>query len=297
MDTSEIINRSRDLLIDHYVFPDVGRDLAALLSDGLTTGRYSAATEPLDLGKLVTEDLQSINRDKHLRLKHHPEAQPDVPDADLMAAEARRDAARTMNGIVRVERLDGDIATLELERLFPPSISGDAIAAAMTLVAEADGLILDLRGCRGGSPETVALICGYLFGVEPVHLNDMYERDGDRTTQSWTPGYVPGRRFGPDKPICVLTSAATFSGGEELAYDLQQLGRATLVGETTGGGAHPRVGFRLHPHLELTVPTGRAINPISGTNWEGVGVVPDVAVPAESALGAALEVLKKVIGD
>lgn len=294
MDIPDIITRSRDLVIQHYVFPDLATELAGVLAGNLDAGRYRSATTPENLGKFVTEDLQSLNRDQHLRLKFHAEEQPDVPSAELMTAEARRNAARTMNGIVRVERLDGDIAVLELERLFPPSIAGDAIASAMTIVAEADGLVLDLRGCRGGSPDTVALICGYLFGEHPVHLNDMYEREGDRTTQSWTPVFVPGRRYGPDKPICVLTGPGTFSGGEELAYDLQQLGRATLIGETTGGGAHPRVGFRVHPHLELTVPTGRAINPISGTNWEGVGVVPDVAVPAATALDTAAEILKGV---
>ena len=100
---------------------------------------------------------------------------------------------------------------------------------------------------------------------------------------------MPGVRFGTTKPVYVLTSGNTFSGGEELAYDLQQLRRATVVGERTKGGAHPRTGHRLHPHLELTVPTGRAINPVSGTNWEGVGVVPDVAVPADRALTVAHE--------
>jgi C-terminal processing protease CtpA/Prc len=133
----------------------------------------------------------------------------------------------------------------------------------------------------------VAFVCSYLFD-EPVHLIDIYQRDGDRTVQSWTQPYVPGERYGGTKPVYVLTSGKTFSGGEELAFDLQSHGRATVVGERTGGGAHPRIGVRLHPHLELTVPTGRAMHPATGENWEGVGVTPDVEVPATDALAAAL---------
>jgi C-terminal processing protease CtpA/Prc len=139
---------------------------------------------------------------------------------------------------------------------------------------------------RGGDPGTVALICSYLL-LEPTQLNTMLARDEQKTTQSWTLPYVPGPRFDPRTPVWVLTSSTTFSGGEELTYDLQQLGRATVVGETTGGGAHAREGFPVHPHLELTVPVVRAVNPVSGTNWEGVGVRPDVAVPAALALETA----------
>lgn len=130
-------------------------------------------------------------------------------------------------------------------------------------------------------------MCSYLFD-EPTQLITISGRDGGRTFQSWMLPYVPGSRFGGVKPIWVLTSSSTFSGGEELAYDLQQHGRATIVGERTRGGAHPRTGFRIHPHLEVTVPTGRPIHPVSGTNWEGTGVVPDVEVPAAEAQTAAL---------
>lgn len=287
MDTPKIITESRKLLREHYVFPDVAAELADDLGRGLAEGRYPGVDEPTRLAELVTTDLQSRNGDKHLRLLFHEEELAELPSREQAFARFRRDAARDLNGLRRIERLDGNIALVEVELFYPTEIAGDAIAAAMTVVADAAALIVDLRHCRGGAPETVALTCGYLFGDEPVHLNDMYQREGDRISQSWTPAYLPGRRFGPDKPVCVLISADTFSAGEELAYDLQQLGRATLVGETSRGGANPRRGFWVHPHLELSVPTGRAINPISGTNWEGVGVVPDVAVAADRALAAA----------
>jgi C-terminal processing protease CtpA/Prc len=157
----------------------------------------------------------------------------------------------------------------------------------MQCVASADALVLDLRHTVGGDPAMAAFVCSYLFD-EPVHLVTMCQRDEGSAVQSWTLPYVPGDRFGGTKPVYVLTSATTFSGGEELAFDLQQHGRATVVGERTGGGAHPRIGVRLHPHLELTLPTGRATHPTTGRNWEGVGVTPDVEVPAAEALTVAL---------
>jgi len=123
-----------------------------------------------------------------------------------------------------------------------------------------------------------------LFGPEPVHLNSLYDRAEDRLHQWWTLPHVPGRRLGPDAPVFVLTSSRTYSAAEEFTYNLKNLGRATIVGETTGGGAHPVDSVRISDHLELRVPHARAINPISGTNWEGTGVAPDVAVRADQAL-------------
>ena len=132
----------------------------------------------------------------------------------------------------------------------------------------------------------VALISSYLFGEEPVHLNSIYWRDDDVTQQYWTLPYIPGKRFG-DKPVYVLISRDTFSGGEEFAYNLQIRQRATLIGEKTDGGAHPGASYRLHPHFEVFIPVGRAINPITNGNWEGSGVVPDIPMAQEQALKVA----------
>ena len=131
----------------------------------------------------------------------------------------------------------------------------------------------------------IALISTYLFD-EPTHLNDIWERKDNSTQQYWTLPYVPGKRLN-DKPVYVLTSKLTFSGAEEFSYNLKNLKRATIVGETTGGGAHPVAGHRVDDHFMIGVPFARAINPISKTNWEGTGVEPDVKVPAVEALTTA----------
>lgn len=199
----------------------------------------------------------------------------------------RRDFDASLGGAPRVELLEGGVAVVELApMLFPLEWAAEPLSAALTVASRAQALIVDLRGNRGGDPDTVAFVCSYLLD-ERTHLNSMYWRAGERSEQSWSLPHVPGARFGGSKPLYVLSGTSTFSAAEELAYDLQQLGRAVVVGERTRGGAHPCQGWTVHPHLEATVPVGRAINPVSGTNWEGTGVQPDVPCAADDSLDHA----------
>ncbi|MGZ9935799.1 S41 family peptidase [Streptomyces sp. NC-S4] len=282
-----VVEELARLLAAHYVFPELGQELADLVRRRLADGAYDVATAE-DLGRVVTADLQSRNGDRHLRLIHHAEQVPEEQNAATLAA-MRRDFEASLGGIPRLELLDGGVAVLELTpNLFPLEWAAEPLGAALAVASRARALILDLRRNRGGSPDTVAFVCGHLLD-ERTLLNTMHWRKGDRREQSWSPAYVPGPRFGGEKPVYVLTSPRTFSAAEELAYDLQQLGRAVVVGETTGGGAHPREGWTLHPHLEASIPVGRSVNPVSGTNWEGTGVVPDLPCPAPDALALAHE--------
>ena len=290
VDHDRIVAHAADLVTANYVFPDLAEKIAASLRSAAEAGRYRAAVGLGELAALVTEDLQAGNDDRHLRLLFHADSVPGGKDA---AAEQLflTKAAESCAGVPRFELLDGGVAVVEFApMLFPLELSADSITAVMTLAAQARALVLDLRGNLGGDPYTVQYICSYLFD-EPTHLNTQFWRDaedGDREEQSWSLSHVPGRRLGREKPVAVLTSGRTFSGAEELTYNLQQSGRAVVVGEQTGGGAHPRHGWTLDPHLELTVPIGRAVNPVSGTNWEGTGITPDIAVPAADALDRAV---------
>lgn len=285
-----VIEEIATLLEEHYVDPAATPAIVAAVNAGLAAGRYGDDLE--SLAAAVTTDLQSVNGDLHLRLLHHVDELPvEEPgdDAEEYAAMARW-AARTGDGIAKVERLDDNTCVLVVDPLlFPVAISGGAVTAAMALVASADALVVDLRNCLGGDPAMVAWFASYLFGHEPVELTGLRERG--RTTQSWTLPHVPGARFGADKPVSVLTSSVTFSGGEQLAYDLQRLGRATIIGERTRGGAHARQGFRVHPHLEATIPVAAAVDPVNHGNWERIGVTPDVLTAAEDALDQALRLM------
>ncbi|MEU9182608.1 S41 family peptidase [Streptomyces sp. NPDC048550] len=278
---ASVIGETVRLLTEHYVFPEIAEQLAGLLQRRLAEGTYDVDGAE-ELARLVTADLQSVNGDRHLRLKHH--AEPVSPKQGAATLDAmRRDFDTSLGGAPRVQLLDGGVAVLELApMLFPLEWSAEPLGAALTLASRAQALIVDLRANRGGDPDTVAFVCSYLLD-ERTHLNTMYWRGGERSEQSWSLPHVPGARFGGSKPLYVLSSGSTFSAAEELAYDLQQLGRAVVVGERTRGGAHPCQGWTVHPHLEATVPVGRAINPVSRTNWEGVGVQPDVpCAPGDS---------------
>lgn len=297
---SRVLSGVREQLESGYVFPDVAKKMSAALSEREKRREYDAITGSRAFAEKLTADLRAVSHDRHLHVDFNVEPIPiTTENREPGPEEKRREAAflqKVNHGFERVERLPGNIGYLDLRMFAPPDLAGETAAAAMTFLAGTDALIVDLRRNGGGEPEMVALLTSYLFGPKPVHLNDLYWRDGDRTQQFWTSGWVPGRRFGPDKPVWVLTSGDTFSGAEEFAYNLKNLGRATLVGETTGGGAHPGDFRRIDEHFQVWVPSGRAINPISKTNWEGTGVTPDVATPAESALDRAQQLaLEKII--
>ncbi|GAA2614866.1 S41 family peptidase [Streptomyces roseoviolaceus] len=280
-----VIDETARLLTEHYVFPEIAEQLADLLKLRLTEGAYDV-DDAEELARLVTADLQSVNGDRHLRLKHH--AALVSPKQGAATRDAmRRDFDSSLGGAPRVQLLDGGVAVVELApMLFPLEWAAEPLSAALTLASRAQALIVDLRANRGGDPDAVAFVCSYLLD-ERTHLNTMYWHGGERCEQSWSLPHVPGVRFGGSKPLYVLSSDSTFSAAEELAYDLQQLGRAVVVGEPTRGGAHPCQGWTLHPHLEATVPVGRAINPVSSTNWEGTGVQPDIPCAAADSLDHA----------
>lgn len=284
----DVVSSVADLVEQHYVFADVGAQLAA----SLRSNTYDASSDE-ELAALVTRDLQSANGDKHLRLLWHAEPIPDLADPAEAAADHLRQAELASYGVTGPTWLDGDIAVLTFSPLlFHPAVSGDALTAAMQAVSGARGLVLDVRQCVGGAPSAVSLLLTYLLGPE-LQLTDMVGREPAELHQLWTLPWVPGESVGSAVPVAVLTSAATFSGAEDLAYTLQAHGRAVVVGETTGGGAHPRRGFRVADHLEATVPVSRAVNRRTGENWEGTGVIPDIVSSADDALLAAAADLQR----
>jgi C-terminal processing protease CtpA/Prc len=288
---AEVVETLAKEMAGRYVFADKGSQVADALRAAQKRGEFDKAASAQQLSQALTQFIQGPTQDKHLRVYYSeralpPRSAPTTPSAE----ELDRQLAymRAMNfGIEKIERLPGNIGYLDLRNFHDAGASGEAIAAAMTLLANSDALIVDLRKNGGGDPATVALMTSYLFD-ERKHLNDLVwrgdEKTGPRTEHFWTQEWVPGKKFGGKKDVYVLTSKRTFSGAEEFSYNLKNLKRATLIGETTGGGAHPGDEFRLHPHFAAFIATGRAESPITKTNWEGTGVKPDIDMPAEKAL-------------
>lgn len=286
---AQVVARCADLVAERFVLPDTGERAAALLRARSAVGAYDDL-DPAALADAVSADLSDVAHDLHLRMVHHPDGVPPTGDPEALEAYWRRAARSTAGGMRRVERLPGNVALVVIGPVLTPATpSWDAVCAAMALVADADALVLDVRDCRGGDPDTVQLLLSHVVGDEPVRLVDMESRS-DGLRQRWTHPVDP-RRFGPDKPLVVLTSGTTFSGGEEVAFDVQDLARGRVVGERTRGGANPREGFAVHPELELAVPVARALSPRTGATWEAVGVAPDVECAAGEALERALALL------
>jgi retinol-binding protein 3 len=296
---TEVVDTMLKKLNENYIFADVAKKMEAAIRNRVKNHEYDAVTSSKTFAELLTTHLQEVSHDKHLRVRYSYETLPTRSNDQPTAQEIEQYRAynRTVNyGFEKVERLAGNIGYIDLRGFMDPETGGDTVAAAMALLSNTDAMIIDLRQNGGGSPEMVQLICSYFFDGDPVHLNDLYYRPTDSTHQYWTLPHVPGKRY-VGKDLYILTSSRTFSGAEEFSYNMKNLKRATVVGETTGGGAHPGGVERINDHFGVFLPVGRAINPITKTNWEGTGVTPDVACPSDHALKTAhIAAMRKVLG-
>ncbi|HYL77770.1 MAG TPA: S41 family peptidase [Bryobacteraceae bacterium] len=294
---ARVVDGAAASLNEFYVYPETARKMGEAVQAKLKSGGYDAVTGGEDFANVLTNDLQGVSHDKHLRVSFSVRPLPKRdPSADATpnpaaVAQRRTQMERGNCAFEKVERLGSNIGYLKFNGFADPDICGPTASAAMNFLAHVDALIVDLRENGGGDPKMVAYISSYLF-AERTHLNDLYNRKEDKTEEFWTSPDVPGTKLA-GKPVFVLTAKRTFSGAEEFTYNLKNLKRATIIGETTGGGAHPVSGHRIDDHFIIGVPFARAINPISKTNWEGTGVEPDVKVPA----GEALEVAKKMAAE
>ena len=254
-----IARATAEAVEENYVFPEIGRDIASRVRAKVEASGYDALPAGEELARALTADLQAVNGDKHLRVRAKP--------PERLALQG--------NGVARAEILPGGVGYVDFRHFPPRAVAEEALQAAMTRVAGARALIIDLRRHRGGA--------------ERVHLNSLHYRGTGRAQEFHTDPTLPGPRFGPNKPVFLLTSSRTFSAGEEFAYNLQTRQRARLIGETTGGGANPGRSHPLPGGFSVFVSNGRAVNPVTGTNWEGVGVKPEIATPAAEAFGVAYE--------
>lgn len=277
-----VIAKADEELNKRYIFPDRAALATARIKTALAAGKYDPITDPKAFAEKLTTDLQSVTHDKHMRVFL---ANPDVRPAPAASAGP---PAKSYAGFLAVARLEGNVGYINLQGFPDPAPFKQVADQALADLSDTRAMILDLRGNGGGSPDGVAYLCSFFFD-SPVHINDLIYRNPGTDTyrrNAFLTQPVPSSYL--TKPVYVLTSRRTFSGGEEFAYDLQTQKRATLIGETTGGGANPGGGWPLNPRFGMFIPTGRAENPITKTNWEGTGVAPDVTVAADQALRVAM---------
>lgn len=274
-----------------YVFEDVAKEMERHLRKRLRDGAYDGMSTVPELATRLTEDLREVSGDRHISVRYASdemirEALEEEDDLELQRERELERLKRSNFNFRKLEMLPGNIGYLKFDSFVDAPLSGPTATAAMNFLAYSDAIIIDLRENGGGSPSLIQFLMGY-FLDESTHLNSFHTRQGDSVEQYWSLPYVPGPKM-VDTDLYVLTSSYTFSGAEEFTYNLKNLERATIVGETTGGGAHP-IKYRFFPSLNcgVTVPYARAVNPISGTNWEGTGIEPHIAVPAAQAFDRA----------
>jgi Peptidase family S41 len=290
--TPVLIDALTSLLLERYIFAAGSAQADRLLRARLEAGAYPPVAGP-ELCDQLSADLFQATDDKHLRLIWHDPADASQDDVGLING-LREWFRRENHGVRRVERMPGNVGLIELTVIPELSASAPTLTAAMQLVQHTEALILDLRPTVGGSPDAVGFFASFLFPDGETRLSDIIEGPDGPTRQFWTAAFLPGPRY-LERDLYALTGSPTFSGGESLAYDLQALRRAIIVGEPTRGGAHPSEVVALAEQIELRLPAARSVNPITDSNWEGVGVQPDVLVAAHDALTAAYRLALEAI--
>jgi len=288
--TKTLIDSLTNQIIKYYVIKDAAIKMNSYIKKRYKEGHYNNIKDPHALAGALTSDILFINRDEHFHLEYNPqmanELLGNIEDVPKMVAEKLRAEKEKNFGFKKAEILNGNIGYLEISGFSRLNSYSKATAdAALKLLSNSRAIIIDLRYGVGGSPDMVNHIISHFFKF-PTHVADIYIRSENATLPYWT---VPDSSYGvlTEIPLYILTSYKTFSAAEGLSYELQALKRATIVGETTRGGAHTVTYRPLSSGFVCDIPFGRATSPVTKRNWEKIGVTPDLKVPAERALEIA----------
>jgi len=281
-----------------YAHEDIGKQMAQAIRAKIKARAYDRIASREEFAQALQADVRAIANDKHFRVLAQagpgmmgPPPGAGGPPPDMIAQMRKENGA-----ISRLQILPGNIGYMEVNGVPFKDAAKDAIAAAFAFLHNTDALIIDVRANGGGDPETVAWYMSYLSEGASYTVNVFHDRDGSVEKTRTT--HLGDLSYGARKPVYCLISPNTFSGGEELAYDIQAYKRGQLVGEVTGGGANPVEPQPLVHGFSALIPYGYVVHPVTGTNWEGIGVKPDVAVPADQALLEAQRLaLQRLSGD
>jgi len=277
-----VIEAAATNLREHYVDRPLGQQVADSLLAQERNGGYDGVTDPAAFADLVTQQMRNMNADATLTYFRQILPQPTGAPTAQQLAGYRREMEESNCTFEAVQILKDNVGYFKLNSFPDASVCGAKAVSAMAELNHADAVIFDLRDNRGGFPAMTTLIASYLFD----HPEYWYNPRENTTEHSWTASPVRGNRLA-DKPVYILTSRTTISGAEQFAYDLKMLKRATLVGERTAGAAHAGAFFRIDDHFGMGITEVEAINPFSKSNWDGVGVEPDVKIDAADALNTA----------
>lgn len=287
----ESILKIDTLINENYVFPDQAQAIGRHLKKKLKEGAFKKYEIIDSFAIALTKEIRFVNNDKHLGIwpAFVPKKQNESLSNDYqLYLKNYTDTRKQANGFKETKIIDGNIGYLDIS--FFLSETDKTIDSYMNLLSNTDAVIIDLRNNGGGDPRTVNYLCSY-FLKNQLLINTLYFRKGNRSDKIFT-REVNGKKM-IDLPLFILISSKTFSGAEEFSYDMQTQKRAILVGETSGGAANPGEVFKINNDLEIFIPTGTGINPITNTNWEGIGVIPEIKTSPEKAYDRAVELARE----
>jgi retinol-binding protein 3 len=296
------IQAIQKLIRERYIDEAVALKTVKYLQDNLQNGSYDTLTNANEFAQKLSEDLVFISKDKHFRFLFDPAWVADSKKAKTKSEQdelLNRDLGKWRKdnfGFKEIKILDGNIGYLNLTGFKNPKYAGITAEGAIAFLRNADALIIDLRENGGGFSTMVQLLASYFFDGEPIQMGDSYSRETGKHTQDWTLPHTGGVRL-PDLPLYILTSKESYSAAEGFAYFLKNRKRAILIGETTGGAAQPIERVAVSDKFYIWLPTQKPVDPTTNTNWEGIGVSPDIPCQSKLALYTAQqEALKMLAG-
>ncbi len=297
---SQVISEVLQQLTSKYVFPEVAAQMERAIRSHVADGDYATLTSARQFAERLQSDLREVSRDQHFEVAYSYEPIPIQNANQQEKIDPERQARiRYKGGLVNywfknADVLPGNLAYLRFDGFFPLKDGGlDTANSAMSFLQHTSALIIDLRANRGGDPAVGLVLMGYLLD-KPVHFGDYLSRPDGLKTENWISPHTAGAKYCGD--VYVLVSGDTISAAEGFAYDLQSVRRAVVIGERSAGAAHPAFDYRVGEHFTLTIPTSRYVNAVTGTDWEGAGVVPDISVSKHLALQTAeITALEKLI--
>lgn len=290
----EVVYSVASIMKEKYLYPRIGERMAEFLISQYEKGEYNNLSEVKPFCSRITSDMRSIDNDKHLWVFYSPEEAYEVKAYHNLVPE---DEVNKINdqyyeidrrenfGYKKVEILDGNVGYLDLEYFTNSDTTEQALKGAMQFLSNSDAIIIDLRNNGGGQGSQY--LPSYFFAEgELINLGGCLCRDSSLNVESWTLSRIEGKRM-PETDLYILTSSKTFSAAEGFAYSMQSLKRGVVVGESTKGGAHPVDILIVKGGILTQFPICESFNPITKTNWERVGVKPDIKTSSESALKIA----------
>jgi len=284
-----IIQNFSDSLTKHYFFQDSAKMIAEKLNFEYNNGAFSEIKDDSLFAVSVTKFVRTIVSDNHLGLKYRKNFQPPMPSRPRENNPPENQEPAPNSPVpIEFKILENNIGYLKIDMFDEQPSFYEKIGEAFQILKSSNALIIDLSKCRGGSPRANNFLISHLLPPKTQLTSIFNLRNGEPFEfKVFTFDSLKSERY-IDKPVFLITGEMTFSSGESFCYDLQVLKRATVVGVNTKGGANPGREFKVGDFYVAFIPTGRSFNHITKSNWEGVGIIPDILVNEEEALVKAI---------